>query len=157
MKQQVKLSTYSIILSAVALIVLLVALFFLAKSVAIIIISAILIIWMALALFYMPLSISVNDKELCVNRSLWFTKIPLSEIESVKLMQPTHGERCIWGSDGWMGYWGWYKERDLGRYFAYYGKASDCFLVRLKNGRQYMLGCENPAAIVDYISARIGK
>ncbi len=54
-----------------------------------------------------------------------------------------------------MGYWGWFSERDLGKYFAYYGKASDCFLVTMKDGRKYMLGCQNPAEMVDAINARL--
>lgn len=157
MKQQVKLSTYSLVLSAVALIVLLVTLYNSQSKVYVFVLSAILILWSLATLFYMPLSVSVNDHELCVNRSLWFKKIPLSEIASAEISQPTMGERLIIGSSGWMGYWGWFSQRDLGRYFAYYGKASDCFFVRLKNGHQYLLGCENPGAIVNYISARIEK
>lgn len=70
-------------------------------------------------------------------------------------MKPTMGEKLLLGSKGCCGYWGWFSERDLGKYFAYYGKASDCFFVRLKDGRQYMLGCRNPQTITDYISKRI--
>lgn len=32
-----------------------------------------------------------------------------------------------------------------------YGKASDCFLVELKNKRIYLLGCEDSSQIVDFI------
>ncbi|WP_300877569.1 PH domain-containing protein [uncultured Duncaniella sp.] len=64
-------------------------------------------------------------------------------------------EKRICGSGGFMGYWGWFSERDLGKYFAYYGKASDCFLVTMKDGRKYMLGCQNPAEMVDAINARL--
>ena len=48
-----------------------------------------------------------------------------------------------------------FKEGDIGRYYAFYGKASDCFLIRLKNGDKYMLGCENPAEMVRYIRSQI--
>ena len=65
------------------------------------------------------------------------------------------GAMRLFGSGGWFGYYGWFSERDLGKYFAYYGKSSDCFLVRLKDGRQYMLGCNDAQEVVKYIEARI--
>lgn len=103
------------------------------------------------ALFYVPVAISVDDRRLRVHRLLFKKDIPLSDIESIRLCPPTMGERRLCGSGGFFGYWGWFSERDLGRYFAYYGKASDCFLVTLKSGRKYMLGCENPEKIVDFV------
>lgn len=107
------------------------------------------------ALFYAPLSISVDNEELNVNRCWKVKSIPLSDIESVQLCPPTMAERRLCGSGGWFGYWGWFREPSIGKYFAYYGKASDCFLVRLKNGGQYILGCENPKDMVAYLSSKI--
>ncbi len=107
------------------------------------------------ALFYAPVSISVDEDSLNINRSLKTKHIPLSEISSVTLVSPTMAEKRIFASGGWFGYWGRMKEPSLGHYFAYYGKASDCFLVRLKDGRQYMLGCVDPVAVVDFINSKI--
>lgn len=109
------------------------------------------------ALFYSPMSIEVGDEGIVILRSFWFKKIPYSHIESIELMQPTMGEKRICGSGGFLGYWGWFSERDLGKYFAYYGKASDCFFVRLKSGKQYMLGCRNPKAVVDVVREKLGE
>lgn len=103
----------------------------------------------------MPLSITATDKHLTVNRPLWAKRLALDEISSIALCQPTMGAMRICASGGWFGYWGWFSERDLGKYFAYYGKASDCFLVTMKNGKQYMIGCQNPSAIVDFVQSRI--
>jgi len=63
--------------------------------------------------------------------------------------------RRICGSSGLGGYWGWFSERDIGRYFAYYGKASECFIVKLRSGRQYMIGCNDAAKIVGTITRSI--
>lgn len=153
MKRKVNLSTYSMIVSGIGLIVLLVALYYSNDIWSISLISAVLVLLCALALFYMPLSVSVDDEYLCVNRSLRVKRIPLSEISSITLMQPTMAERRILGSGGWFGYWGRFRESSIGKYFAYYGKASDCFLVKLKNGCQYVLGCENPDDIVSRVSS----
>lgn len=104
------------------------------------------------ALCYMPLSISVDNKGLNIHRPLKTKRIPLSEIADVRLCPPTVGERRICGSGGWFGWYGWFREADLGKYFAYYGKASDCFLVTLKDGRKYMLGCKDAPEMVDTIN-----
>lgn len=81
----------------------------------------------------------------------------MSEVESVELFQPTMGAIRICGSGGFMGYWGIFREGDIGNYIAFYGKASDCFLVRLKNGSKYVLGCNQPDKMVDYINSQICK
>lgn len=111
--------------------------------------------WLIAALFYMPLSIEVDDKELTINRPLRRKHIPLADIKTVQQMQPTMAERGWPCSGGFFGYWGKYSERDIGNYFAYYGRSSDCFLVRLRNGRQYMLGCCNSAEMVDAIKQKL--
>ena len=73
-------------------------------------------------------------------------------VENVDLFQPTMGTYRLFGSGGFMGYWGLFREGGIGRYAAYYGKASDCFLVKLRNGDKYVLGCTNPSGMVAYIS-----
>lgn len=80
----------------------------------------------------------------------------MSEVENVELFQPTMGAIRICASGGFMGYWGIFREGDIGKYYGFYGKASDCFLVRLKNGNKYVLGCDQPEKMVDYIKMQIG-
>ncbi|MCX4285301.1 PH domain-containing protein [Duncaniella muricolitica] len=105
----------------------------------------------------MPLSISLDNESLNINRSLKIKSIPLTEIANVKLCAPTMGAKRICGSGGWFGWYGWFSEKDLGKYFAYYGKASDCFLVTLKNGKKYMLGCKDTPKMVNAINEIINQ
>lgn len=159
MKKNVILSTYSWIISILSTIVMVGLLFYtinrqdslwLIGSIA-----TILIILFMSALFYMPLSISTDSKYLYINRPLKIKSIPLSEIADIKLCQPTMGAIRICGSGGWFGWYGYFSEADLGKYFAYYGKASDCFLVTLKNGKKYMLGCIDAPLMVQHIKKQI--
>ena len=106
------------------------------------------------ALCYMPLSVSLDDKNVNINRPLKIKSIPFVEISDVRLCSPTMGAKRICGSGGWFGWYGWFKEADLGKYFAYYGKASDCFLVTLKDGRRYMLGCKDAPEMVEAINKK---
>lgn len=154
MTQKVRLSTFSIMLSGIVMVILLCALYFSDSPVGISIIGAIIIVWCALSMYYMPLSISVSNVELRVNCTIRTKRISLKEISSIERLQATILGRRVFGSDGWFGYWGWYRDKTLGKYFAYYGNENDCFVLRLNNGKQYVLGCDNPDTIVNYIKSR---
>lgn len=106
-------------------------------------------------LFFMPLSITLDESSININRPLKTKKIPLSEVADVKMCPPTMGAIRVCGSGGWFGWYGWFREKDLGKYFAYYGKASDCFLVTLKDGRKYMLGCKDAPEMSDAIQHKL--
>ena len=158
MKRKVELSTYSIVLT-VAVIGLFVILMinYLNSGLEWIayVFAALLVAQCALAMYFTPISISVEDGCLNINMVLRSKSIPLSDIQSVALCPPTMSEKRLLGSGGFFGYWGRFSEPSIGRYFAYYGKASDCFLVRLKDGRLYMLGCVDPLGIMECINSNI--
>lgn len=114
-----------------------------------------LIGWALCTLWYAPLAISADDCSVSIHRALRIKEIPYTDIKSVEFCLPTMAERRICGSGGFMGYWGWFSDKLIGKYFAYYGKASDTFLITLKDGRKYMLGCKNPQAITKKISKNL--
>ena len=156
MKQQVILSTFSLIITVSSNALLIGLMFFNNPPVSVQI--SLGVIWgmtLLASLFYMPMSISVDKTAIYINRSLKIKTIPLQDVLSVRMCPPTMGTIRICGSGGFFGYWGWFKERDLGKYFAYYGRSSDCFLVELKDGRKYMLGCKNPQKMVEYITEKL--
>lgn len=107
------------------------------------------------ALIYSPLAISADGYGIKVHRPLAVKRIPYDFIYSVEPVQPTMGDRRLIASGGLMGYWGWFRGADIGRYFAYYGKGSQCFMVRLKDGSQYMLGCMDTPDMIEFIRARL--
>ena len=158
MKKRVLISTYSVITTIVCFALIIgLGIYLLCKgeTVAAYVDFAIVIFLSIAALFYAPLSLTLTDTTLEINRSLRIKTLPLKDIESVKLCPPTMGAIRVCGSGGYLGYWGWFKERDLGKYFAYYGKASDCFVVRMKDGRQYMLGCKDAPEMVAAIQSKL--
>lgn len=116
-----------------------------------IIMSGVVVILYVTPLLYSPLSIETDDDSLTVNRTLCKKSLPMKDIRSVAAHQPTLAEKRICGSGGWFGYWGWFSEPATGKYFAYYGKASDCFMVTIKDGRKYLLGCENKRRIIEAV------
>ena len=158
MKQRVVLSAFSLITTIICNSVFVICFFLNEPPLYVkIVLACILVPLLVAGLFYMPLSIAADKYAIYVNRSLKINTIPLNEVKSVRLCPPTMGAIRICGSGGFMGYWGWFRERDLGRYFAYYGRSSDCFLVELKDGHKYLLGCNNPQKMVDYIKSNLPK
>ena len=156
MRQRVVLSTYSWI-ATICCICVNVFFIFLNQPLHLIqlLLIVLLVVMSTVGLFYMPMSISTDKYTIHINRSLKIKTIPMANVKSVRLCPPTMGAIRIFGSGGFLGYWGWFKERDLGKYFAYYGRSSDCFLVELKDGRKYMLGCKNAPKMVEYIQSMI--
>lgn len=118
-------------------------------------ILGILIVLLLFTFLFAPISIKANKNCVNVRSLLRSTKIPVRDIAGIELFQPTMGTNRICGSGGYMGYWGIFRESDIGRYTAYYGKASDCFIIKLKNGDKYVLGCKNPSAMVNFIKSQI--
>lgn len=108
-------------------------------------------------LLYGPAYVEVDKDNIILGSLLRHKKITLRDVESVELFRPTMGAIRIFASGGFIGYWGIFKEGDIGRYYAFYGKSSDCFLVRMKNGDKYVVGCENPDDIIAYVSSHIGS
>lgn len=160
-KKRVELSTYCWIISALSTALMCGVFVYALKrpdnGLAVWILGAAIVVLFLFTLCYMPLSISVDKESLNINRPLKIKSIQLSEITDVRMCAPTMGTIRICGSGGWFGWYGWFSEKDLGKYFAYYGKASDCFLVTLKNGKKYMLGSKDAPEMVKAINNRIGN
>ena len=158
MKRRVALSTFSIILT-IAVIALFVVGMISCLNRAVdwlaYLLAGSLVLICCLAMYFTPMAISVEDGCLNINMLLRTKSIPLRDIRSVALCPPTMSEKRLLGSGGFFGYWGWFREPSIGRYFAYYGKASDCFLVRLKDGRLYMLGCVDALGIMECINSNL--
>lgn len=158
MKSKISFSRYSTILTIVLNTILIVCciLSFEEKPIFYSILSIFVILFVA-GLLYAPLSIKTDSKYITIASALRSHKISIDNVADVELFQPTMGAYRILASGGYMGYWGIFKEGDIGRYVAYYGKASDCFIVRMTNGDKYVLGCDKPSAMVDYIKTQIKK
>lgn len=159
MESKVRLSAFSSILTLIVTVVLI------AASVMLLwkgewggyFVAAIQIVMLIAGGVYGPLSVSADDNAVTVHSLFRSHHFPISNIAEVERFQPTMGAIRLIGSGGFMGHWGIIREGDVGKYVACYGKSSECFMLKLKNGEQYVLGCENPDAMVAYIKSRVQK
>lgn len=105
-------------------------------------------------LYYCPISVEANRSEIKLYRLLAKPKVfAYKDVQAVDTCYPSAGGLRLCGSGGCFGYWGYFSDIMVGTYFGYYGSRSHCFLVKLKNGKQYILGCENPVAMVNHIKS----
>ncbi len=158
MKSIISYSRFATILTTIIIVALYVGLILTIKEAPAF--FSILFIYIILTIcffFYGVVYIKATPENIIMGSLLRSKKILMRNVESVELFKPTMGAIRIFASGGFMGFWGIFKEGDIGRYYAFYGKASDCFLVRMKNGDKYMLGCENPDEMVEYIKERMGQ
>lgn len=156
MKARVKLSRFSIILTTIINVALYAGCFFTLKEPApFFCLLGIIIALLITGLLFAPVSIKADDHTITVAHILGKTKIAMTDVASVERFQPTMGAIRICASGGYMGYWGLFRESDIGRYTAYYGKSSDCFLIVTRSGRKYVLGCADPDSMVAFIRSRI--
>ena len=116
-----------------------------------------IILWGFLTLFFSPMYVRLTDNSLNVETSLRVKSFPLDEIVAVKICPPTMAEKRMLGSRCTFGYWGWFREPSIGKYFAYYGKASQTFLIRLKSGKQYMLGCRDSREMAEALADQLNR
>lgn len=152
MRAKIRYSYFSIILTAIVFVAVYAGCFVAIHDTRkFFLLLGIYIILLLLSLWFSPFYLKVDAGYVVMGSIIRSRKLPISEIAGIELFQPTMGAIRVCGSGGFMGYWGLFREGDVGRYQAFYGKASDCFLVSMKNGDKYVLGCENPSAIVDYI------
>ena len=156
MKSNVQLSKYAFILTLIINIVLIICCVSLFQETpGFWIVLSILLVFLIFGLLYGPTQIVANPEYVIVKSYLRKHKILVRNIESVELFQPTMGAIRLCASGGYFGYWGLFREGDIGRYAGYYGKSSDCFLIKMKNGDKYVLGCKNPEEMVEYIQSQI--
>jgi hypothetical protein len=155
MKSTVDQSIFSFIITIVVIGALIVGLCASYGTDKFVILSVVIIALLCFCMFYAPLSIFANGEAVNVNSPFKIHSIAMKSIVSVERFKPTMGSVRLCGSGGFLGYWGVFREGDIGSYMAYYGKASDCFLLRLDNGKQYVLGCKDADAMVAYIKEQI--
>lgn len=157
MKSKVKLSLFSSAITAIVIVSL-------AAGVVVkwngdknesLILLAVLVGLLAVSLYYAPQSIEATDKSLIIHRTFKDKAFAYSTIKSVERCMPSIGGLRLCGSGGFFGYWGYFTDIVIGNYFGYYGNRNQCILVKLTDGKQYVISCEQPDEMIYTVSAQL--
>lgn len=157
MKSNVKLSLFSSIITIIVLISLIIGVFVTwneekEKSM---ILFAIIVGLLLVSFYYYPKFIEATDKNLIIHRQFKDKIISYASIKSVERCFPSIGGLRLCGSGGFLGYWGYFTDIVIGNYFGYYGDRSQCILIQLTDGKQYVISCEQPDEIICTISKHL--
>lgn len=159
MKQKIKFSEYSVIVTVVVLVLFVIGTFSVLDNTRDLVLFCIIMGGVTImGLYYCPKYVEASEPDITLHRLIGATKVfPINKIQSVDTCYPSAGGLRLCGSGGYFGYWGYFSDIMIGTYFGYYGSRSYCFLVKLKDGKQYVIGCNNPVEMVDYIKLQMNK
>lgn len=121
------------------------------------IIIGVLCIWWIFALCYVPMDVYADDDEVRIRRPFKTRRIRMDEIESAEPYQVAKnpGKKAFRSAPvKTFGRWGHYHDDKIGDYFAYYGKPDNTVLIKLKDGRKYVVGGTDAKEMADYINSK---
>ena len=128
MTSTVRYSTVNLVLTLIVVVILAKGLIFTwntSKFLTVCILSALITLF---SLWYAPIYISVDDEKLSIHAPLKTRKLRIMNIQSVELFQPTMGAMRLFGSGGFMGYWGYSKKEMLEIMLASMASPQNVFL-----------------------------
>lgn len=108
-------------------------------------------------LYYCPKYVEVTPSRLIISRLLTKKYIPMSDVVSVEPYQRTMNFMRLCGSGGVFGFWGWFRNQELGRFFVYATSLKQLVLVTLASGRRYVVSCENAQEMAAQIAMRMKR
>lgn len=156
MKSKISYSRFSIILTVLVMGALFIACIATVREDA----AFLLLLATYLALFipgllYGPAYLKIDAGYIVLGSILRNKKILIHDVESVERYTPAAGTIRICASGGFLGYWGIFRDGCIGKYYGFYGKSSDCFIVRMKDGGNYVLGCDRPDEMISCLKSQM--
>lgn len=101
-----------------------------------------------------PTGYAIDDDAVRIERRAGAVTIPISTIREVQELPSQAWFIRVGGSGGWLGFYGEFKNRDLGQVTMYATRGTDRVLVAT-NGRKYVVTPESPTAFVADLRARL--
>ncbi len=157
MKQKIKYSTYSILVTIAILLLFIIGVFALLGNTEKLTLFCIIIGGVTITgLYFCPKYIEAKDSGIVLHRLLSSPKIyRYDNIQTVEPCYPSFGGLRLCACGGYFGYWGYFHDFVIGSYIGYYGSRNNCILVKMKDGKQYVLGCEDATPFVDYLKSKL--
>ena len=118
-----------------------------------------LIILISPALF-IPLHLIVDEKSIRIWRPIGKVEIPLEDIKSCSIIEDSRSffDKTIrtFGSGGMYGCLGYFRHDKYGKTRMFVTHTKQCFLIRMKDGRSFVVSSPKREEIVEYINGLRG-
>ena len=109
--------------------------------------------------FFIPLRLVVDEDSLKIWRPVGKVKIPLEDIKSCTIIEDNHSifDKTIrtFGSGGLYGFIGHFKHDKYGKMRMFVTHTKQCFLIRMKDGRHFVVSSPKREEIVEFINGRL--
>lgn len=102
-------------------------------------------------LYQAPKFVEINGEYLTMHTLGKKVQLKLSEIDTISPFQKGLEIR-IFGSGGFCGYTGLFKNKQIGKYNSYVGEYQKAFYIKTKTEKQYVMSCENYTELLSFVN-----
>ncbi|MCC8089604.1 MAG: PH domain-containing protein [Rikenellaceae bacterium] len=101
----------------------------------------------------MPVKLSVREQSIVIGKIMGNVIIPVESILSVERVEPQFHSKSIqiFGSGGFLGYTGKFKNFTEGRYTVYATRKKNLILVKTRN-KKYLFNCDRSYEFLDILT-----
>lgn len=104
-----------------------------------------------------PRSIEVTDSEIILLKWMGKKRFCLDQVVAVECFMPNGSDLRLFGSGGVGGFLGRFTNDTIGIYTSYVGSYRNAFVLKMSDGKAYMLSCNDRDEVVKYINELITK
>jgi hypothetical protein len=102
-----------------------------------------------------PTFIEMAETGIVLHKRIERLFISYDKIIDVEYYRPNRSEKRLFGSGGFCGYIGKFKNATIGTYQSFVGDYSNSFLIKTKENKNYVLSCENRDIVINTIKTFI--
>ena len=122
----------------------------------VLIIKVITIFGFLLVVFsYSPNKLEFTNQGITIHKVIGKVTINYNQISSIFPDYQANWDIRLWGSGGLFGYFGVFKNQEIGKYQAYVGNYKQAFLIQTKEDKNYIISCENKDKAIEIITKNI--
>lgn len=103
------------------------------------------------SLYFCPREINIDANNLNIVFPLRVKRVSLEEISKIEPYKVTMNFVRTFGSGGFFGWWGWFRNQELGKFMVYASELDHVFLVEIKSGKKYVVSCSDPETMCDEV------
>lgn len=108
---------------------------------------------------YLPLRLVIDEESLRIWRPISKVEIQLKDIKSCSMIEDSRSffDKTIrtFGSGGLYGFLGHFKHDKYGKMRMFVTHTKQCFLIRMKDGRNFVVSSPKRKEIVEFINGRL--
>lgn len=160
-KIKVKWGTTVILITSITSIIIIIAEYYLLKSllssmdIITLIIAIIIVVILGYFALEAPLSLELDEHKLVLYKIKGKLIIEFDQIAHIDIYIPDCSDIRLFGSGGFCGFIGKFRNKNIGNYQSYVGDYAQSFLIQTKKNVNYVLSCENREEVINIVKQHI--